>query len=327
MLISVVIPLYNKADAVLRAVQSVQSQTWRDWELIVVDDGSTDGGAQLVDAVADARISVVSQPNAGVSVARNMGLLRARGDWVALLDADDYWREDHLAKLAFLARQYADAAMLGSSYGFLSEAGSWRRAPIRSEYLTDPSEFVEITDFFDDAVAMTYLPLTSSSVMLPKELALKLGGFPAGITAGEDQLMWAKMACAGRVVLSVEPTSVYVEPPVSSAARQSVVRRPQLPDVVGTELKFLLKSRRHPQSMSLFLADWYRIRAVSWMELNERWLCMADVCRAVRFGRVTSKDVICVVALLMPKGLRGRLLAARRERIRREAASSIGALQ
>ena len=127
MLISVVIPLFNKADAILSAVQSVQSQTWTDCELIVVDDGSTDGGAHLVAALSDSRISLVSQANAGVSVARNTGLLRARGDWVALLDADDYWREDHLARLAELALRYPDAAMLGSSYGFVAEAGAWRR--------------------------------------------------------------------------------------------------------------------------------------------------------------------------------------------------------
>ena len=119
MLISVVIPLFNKADAILSAVQSVQSQTWTDWELIVVDDGSTDGGAHLVAALSDSRISLVSQANAGVSVARNTGLLRARGDWVALLDADDYWREDHLARLAELALRYPDAAMLGCSYGLM----------------------------------------------------------------------------------------------------------------------------------------------------------------------------------------------------------------
>jgi glycosyltransferase involved in cell wall biosynthesis len=288
--------------------------------LIVVDDGSTDGGAHLVAALSDSRISLVSQANAGVSVARNTGLLRARGDWVALLDADDYWREDHLARLAELALRYPDAAMLGSSYGFVAEAGAWRRVPIRDEYLKAQSGFVEVTDFFDDAVSLEHLPMTASSVMLPREWALKLGGFPAGVTAGEDQLVWAKMACAGLVALSVEPTSVYVEPAVSAATRQAVVRRPQLPDVVGTELQLLLKTCRQPKSIRLFVADWYRIRAVSWMELNERWLCLTDVGRAVNHSQITLKDVICLLALLMPKGLRSRLLAARRERIRREAA-------
>ena len=320
---SVVIPLYNKADSVLRAVRSVQEQSWTEWELLVVDDGSTDGGAALVTALNDPRIRVLSQHNAGVSVARNLGLLHARGEWVALLDADDYFRPEHLANLAELVRRYPDACLLGSSYGFVDETGRWRRAPIRASYLKDPSGYVEIADFFADAVELEYLPLSASSALLPRELALTLGGFPAGVTAGEDQVMWARLACAGTVALSVSPTSVYVEPAVSLPNRHAVVRRPQQPDVVGTELRFLLAKRQDPGSLRLFIADWHRICAVSWMELNERWLCWKDLRAAVRFSRVTSKDLICLAALCLPVSLRARLLARRRESIRRRAAAQV----
>lgn len=320
-LISVVIPLYNKAAGILRAVQSVQAQTWPSWELIVVDDGSQDEGADLVRQLNDPRIRVMSQANAGVSVARNLGLIESRADWVALLDADDYWRPDHLERLAQLVQKFPHATLLGSSYGLEDEQGHWRRVPIRDAHLRDPSGLIEVEDFFADAVDLTYLPVTASSVLLPRVLTLKLGGFPAGITAGEDQLMWAKLACAGSFALSVAPTSVYVEPAVSANQRTAVVRRPQLPDVVGDSLALLLNRYPRPQQLRLFLADWYRIRAVSWMELNERWRCVVDLWAAVRWSRVTSKDLICLAALLLPAAVRTRLLARRRERIRATAAT------
>lgn len=321
-LISVVIPLYNKADAIVRTVQSVQAQTWADWELVVVDDGSTDQGAERVRALNDPRIRVLTQANAGVSVARNTGMLHARGNWVALLDADDYWRKDHLERLAALVQKYPDATLLGSSYGFEDERGGWRRVPIRSAYLQEPTGLVEVADFFADATELENLPVTSSSVLLPRELALTLGGFPAGITAGEDQLMWARMACQGRFALSVEPTSTYVEPAVSADNRLAVVRRPQLPDVVGTGFRFLLNKRANPKPLQGFIADWYRIRAVAWMELNERGQCLHDVFQAIRYSSLTTKDLICLVALCLPMSQRARLLAWRRERIRRQAVAA-----
>ena len=88
--VSVILPTYNRADTILRAVKSVIAQTWQDWELLIVDDGSTDGTADLVRAL-DPRIRVLQQQNAGVYVARNTGLQAGRGEYFAFLDSDDEW--------------------------------------------------------------------------------------------------------------------------------------------------------------------------------------------------------------------------------------------
>jgi glycosyltransferase involved in cell wall biosynthesis len=310
-MISVVIPLYNKAATILRAVQSIQSQTWPDWELIVVDDGSRDDGAARVEALSDPRIRVVRQANQGVSVARNTGIQEAHGEWVALLDADDYWHAEHLQRMHALSLRYPDAALLGAGYCYVNEAGQHTRAGMAAAHLNAPEGLSEIEDFFAEAVAQQHLPFNSSSVLVRKALTISLGGFPAGVTAGEDLLMWAKLACAGRVAVSAEPTSFYVVPPVSLAVRSGFIRRPQLPDVVGAGLLALLQ--RHPGSnVHLFLADWHRMRAVLWMELNERGHSLADLLRAVRFGHLTRKDVICLLALALPLRVRAALLARHR---------------
>jgi glycosyltransferase involved in cell wall biosynthesis len=97
-MISIILPCYNCQDYVGQAVDSVLGQSYTDWELLVVDDGSTDGSRKVIEqhAAGDPRIRVFSQPNGGVSKARNMALANARGEFIALLDADDWLPQDSL---------------------------------------------------------------------------------------------------------------------------------------------------------------------------------------------------------------------------------------
>src|SRR5262249_38507394 len=93
---SVVVPLYNKARYISRCLDSIRAQTYPDFEIIVVNDGSTDGGESIVRGYGDARIRLVSQQNAGPGPARNRGIAEARGDWIAMLDSDDEWDPRYL---------------------------------------------------------------------------------------------------------------------------------------------------------------------------------------------------------------------------------------
>jgi glycosyltransferase involved in cell wall biosynthesis len=94
-LVSIVMPAYNRADTILRAIRSVQEQTYQDWELIVVDDGSTDGTATLIEGM-DPRMKVIRQENRGFVGARNTGLEASTGEYIAFLDSDDEWLPYHL---------------------------------------------------------------------------------------------------------------------------------------------------------------------------------------------------------------------------------------
>lgn len=307
-LISVVIPLYNKASTILDAVASVRAQTWTDWELVVVDDGSTDGGAALVEALGDARIRCLRQTNAGVAAARNAGLEAAHGEWVALLDADDHWRPTHLARLQQLRERFPGVVLCGGACSYIGAQGQVYDPALSAQRLSAPDGLSVIEDYFLEAHAH-HLPFNSSSVMVRRDVALAVGGFMRGVTAGEDLLMWARMACAGPVALSAERTACYVEPPVQVGLSKAAIRRPQTPDVVAAALATLVRAHPQRKSLRVHLADWHRMRAVMLMELGDRWASLREWLLAMRWHQPTRKDLAGLVFLSLPTGLRDGLLA------------------
>src|SRR5262249_8992189 len=127
--VSIVIPLYNKANVLGDTLTCVLSQTVQDFEGIGVDDGSTDGGGALVETARDPRFRLLRQANLGVSAARNRGILEAQAEWVALLDADDIWLSTHLADLVSAVE---DAGVVGASTNYIFERSGPRQYPMRS---------------------------------------------------------------------------------------------------------------------------------------------------------------------------------------------------
>src|SRR5690554_2358538 len=103
---SVVIPLYNKEKYISLTLKSVLNQSFKDFEILIVNDGSTDRSVEVVKKFDDSRIRLVDQPNAGVSAARNKGIKEAKFDWVAFLDADDRWDVEFLSEIANAIKKY-----------------------------------------------------------------------------------------------------------------------------------------------------------------------------------------------------------------------------
>lgn len=202
-------PLYNKAPYVRKAVESVVGQTCRDWELIVVDDGSTDGGGDIVTSIADPRIRLVRQENSGVSAARNRGVVLSseaafRPPYICFLDADDWWGPTFLEEMAALIERHPGAGIYGTSY-WIVKNGRKRLAPIGVE-----EGFAEGEINYCQVYARTLcMPLTSITVCIPRRVFNETGGFPLGITLGEDFLLWLRIALTHKTVLLNKPLANY----------------------------------------------------------------------------------------------------------------------
>ena len=195
--ISVVIPLYNKEAEVGRAVLSVVEQSLAPREIIVVDDGSTDGSRAVVQRIIEehpeACIRLIVQENAGVSAARNRGIREAQGDFVALLDADDAWLTGYIAEVCRLMEYYPDADAYSTAFNIVSgESCVAAPVPTSEGYI----------DVASEALCGRY-PIIPSTATLHRSMLLEVGGFPEGMRIGEDQWLWVRMVqCGARFCFS-----------------------------------------------------------------------------------------------------------------------------
>lgn len=189
--ISVVMPLYNKAAEVERALLSVVNQSLVPHEVIVVDDGSTDDSAALVEAIIAAHpevnIRLVRQANGGVSAARMRGVTEASGDYIAFLDADDMWFTGYIAEICRLMEYYPDADAYSTAFDIVSGRKRVAARVPRHEGYIDPVQ---------EALDGRY-PIIPSTATLKRSALLAAGGFPIGMRIGEDQWLWVRMVQQG----------------------------------------------------------------------------------------------------------------------------------
>lgn len=203
-MVTVVIPLYNKVRHIQRALQSVLGQTYKDFEIVVIDDGSTDGGAEIVSAFSNSRIRLIQQENAGASAARNRGIREATGELVAFLDADDEWLPCFLETVIGLRTRHPEAGMYATAYRYSKGDATWR--PTFTDCSVSPQGGL-LDDYFRVALGTT--PVCSSAVMIPKCVLAEVGYFPVGVGRGEDLQTWVAIALRHFVAWSPVDGAVY----------------------------------------------------------------------------------------------------------------------
>ena len=222
--LSVVMPLYNKAHTVAATLASVLAQSVKDYELIVVDDGSRDGGDRIVESAQDSRVRLVRQANAGVSVARNIGIEAARGEWIALIDADDLWAPDHLAGLVEAARQHEIVAVFSN---FRLQSRAFRPS-------IDPGLAAQrVDDYFAFALSHGGYPLSPSAVLIRRDQLVAAGLFAIGVWMGEDIDLWCRLACRGSFFYNARPSATYNDLPTHSGVVGDLSRKAAFPHFAG----------------------------------------------------------------------------------------------
>jgi glycosyltransferase involved in cell wall biosynthesis len=191
---SVVIPLFNKAPHVERAITSVLSQMLPPHEIIVVDDGSTDGSLDIVHALKDPRITVLTRSRSGPGgyAARNLGVQTATGEWVAFLDADDLWYSDHLANLSRAIVTCDQPVGCAFSRFMVREKGKDREYPI-ADSLLKPHTANDLTTVLRAWMATRQCPLWTGAVAFRRDILIEAGLFPAGrARRGGDKDLWLR---------------------------------------------------------------------------------------------------------------------------------------
>ena len=205
---SVIIPLYNKADYVAKAIESVLAQTYTDFELIIMDDGSSDNSFAVAANAIEGKTNcqLYHQQNAGVSMARNNAATKSSGDYLCFLDADDWWAPSFLEEMDRLIDQFPDAGIYGTGYTIVNETRHKTRvAPIGVEPDFERG-YINYCQVYAKTLAM---PLTSISVAMPRRVFDEMHGFPKGIKLGEDFLLWIRVALRYKVAFLNKPLAFY----------------------------------------------------------------------------------------------------------------------
>lgn len=214
---SVIIPLFNKANHIENTLKSVLNQTFNDYEIIIINDGSTDESETLVLGFNDNRIQIHNQKNQGVSVARNLGIEKSTGKLIAFLDADDYWFPNHLEELVNLYHDFPDCGIYCSRYKIKITKNHFL-IPNYNGIESSFNGIVEDYFFSNRPFRITW----TSCLAIPKEILEKIGGFTPNTTNGQDIELWIKIGIAHQVAITNTITAIYNYDIPNSLAKHNI---------------------------------------------------------------------------------------------------------
>ncbi len=294
-MISVVIPLYNKEKQIANTLRTVLAQTYQDFEIVIVNDGSTDNSLKEAKRINDPRIRIISQQNAGVSAARNHGIREARGEYIALLDADDEWKPEYLATQVALAKKYPECDVFAVNYECRDESGNVTPAIINKLQFSGVDGL--LSNYFEVA-ACSNPPICSISIMTRKGIFESVGGFPLDIKSGEDLLTWARLACRYKIAYSNQPMAIYFTPTTGPTGKVPVDLT-STHDAVGMKLIALSKQYKDA-GVNEYISFWYKMRAAINLRRRNRLASFRCALKSLRFLITNHKSWALLLLSVAP---------------------------
>ena len=254
---SIVIPLYNKEKQIAKTLESVFNQTFQEYEIVIVNDGSTDNSVEIVKQIDDKRIKLINQPNSGVSSARNTGIKNSSFEYVAFLDADDEWDEEYLQNMNDSIIQFPNINIFSARYNVKKKQNNLIDIIVKGIDLR--KNLILIENYFEIAIQSDPI-ITSSSVVIKKNVFDNLE-FPLNIKAGEDLITWSKI-CTNNSLVFINKVLVCF-----NKNDNQNIRIPDKNDYVGDELEKLYRQTNN-KSIYKYKLFWHKIRFTNFIRLG-----------------------------------------------------------
>lgn len=229
---SVIIPLFNKASFIKRTINSVLLQTFSDFEIIVVNDGSTDDSLKILEGIRDTRLNVYTKSNGGVSAARNFGIGKATHEIVAFLDADDIWDADYLFTIYKLVKKYPQAGIYATAYN-----GCVNDDLLYSSVVRNLPKASLVKDYFKESYINGLSINITSATCVRRDILLSMPMFRPGIKRGEDIDVWLRLSLKYPMAFYNEPKMKYQVDTPSSLSSHYTVSSDDFPYLEWLKLK------------------------------------------------------------------------------------------
>lgn len=217
---TIILPLYNKDVFVKKTIESILKQTYTSFELLIINDGSTDDSEKIVLEFDDNRIKYFKQKNQGVSIARNFGIEKSSADFIAFIDADDLWLDNHLETLKNLIELYPNAGIYASRYQLVYKNNTVSIPSFNG--IADNYKGI-VSDYFYSSYR--YSPVHTSSISIPKKIFNSVGNFKSYISSGQDIDMWLRIALKYPIVIGNQITASYLVYIEESLSKTNILKK------------------------------------------------------------------------------------------------------
>ncbi|MDJ0736162.1 MAG: glycosyltransferase [Nostocaceae cyanobacterium] len=271
--ISVVIPVFNGESTIFKTINSVLEQTFKNLEIIVINDGSTDATLDIIQSINDVRLQVFSYANAGLATSRNRGIEKANGDFISFIDADDLWTVDKLEVQYQVLQNNQNASVAYSWTDYIDETGNFLKAGRR---------IIANGDVYSQLLLRNFLE-NGSNPLISKEAINAVGGFDQTLAAAEDWDMWLRLAAKYEFVCVEKPQILYR---ISTNSMSTNLKRQETASLTVIEKAFADEKAikiKHLKKYSL--ANTYKYltfkalesnmkKNINWAAANFLWKCV-----------------------------------------------------